>query len=75
MYELHTSAGKQEKLANLSDLICKIAIVPEQYLSREDAGAAIEYLCDIEYDLIQQLNLEPQTPQRKGTNLRVLKCR
>jgi hypothetical protein len=73
MYESHTDAGKQEKLTSLSGLICKLAVIPEEYLTQENASAVIEYLCDIEYDLIRQLNQE--APQRKATNITVLKCR
>ena len=73
MYEFHPAAGKQEKLVALSGLICKIAVIPEEYLAQENASAVIEYLCDIEYDLIRQLNQE--APQRKATNITVLKCR
>ena len=76
MYELHTAKGKQEKLAHLSDLIRKVAMVPEPYLSRKEASAVIEYLCDIEYELISQLNREShKSTTRKDVNIEVLKSR
>jgi len=75
MYEFHTSEAKQEKLSHLSALICKVAIVPENYLSREEVGAVIEYLCDIEYELLRQLDAATPNPPEGRGRLVVLKRR
>jgi len=75
MYEHHTYQTKQEKLVNLSALICKIAMVPEPYLGREEVNAVIEYLCDIEYDLLRQLDAAPPNPPEGRGRLVVLKRR
>jgi hypothetical protein len=66
MYKFSTYAGKKEKIKILSNLIVKVAMVPGKYLSQKDVSAVIEYLCDIEYDLIKQLDCDThEFPKRK----------
>jgi hypothetical protein len=75
MYELQAYQTKQNKLSHLSTLICKVAIVPEDYLSGEEVRAVVEYLCDIEYELLRQLEAAAPTPPEKKGNLALFKCR
>jgi len=58
MYNLNTTEGKQNRIKHIAELQSKVACVPGNYLSYEEASTIIRYLGDIASDLEQQVKKE-----------------